>query len=770
MAAARQPGGGTYRIIDLGPCVEGSEFARAVARDGGVAGRSLCVGRNVRWRAAVARRRGLRLFAVPPGCDSSVATAGRSGWVVGYGRRGRDEFAMVWHAGNARVLPALTPGGRSRAYGVNGSHEIVGVVDGDHPALWKAGNLHILPNQWSLGRARAINDAGDVVGSVGTAVDELNPFGVVPLDWERAASRAACGGDAAMRATLWSRGETTRLPMLPGYVFSDAKAINGAGRIAGVVFYKRGGPLDSVPSRAVVWYAGHVRSLGALPGETKSSASAVNDRGEAVGKSGERAFVYRSGRMLDLNRLIQDNPGWRLAEALSINNAGEILARGTIRGIDSECLLEPATLRRNPNFPARAPRTPLVALRFVCSPIRARLALAEDSANQAAFTLHLLNRAPRPVALPTSGSFYAVDFQDSSGRPVPATPTDLAGPLAPETEWKVIRPNEEVVIRLGTPPPDSSAVVALCGTDVRLLVSHVPPLSVLRRGCSVGYVFPAVRFAIASAAAFRARSSVNDGGRRTGSFYDRRGCVQSTQDARHPCTDDSYGGIGSRLTGSGTSPVTNYDDNVANELVLIQPPSDPGISFAYVGLFGYLWDNPFYYVRARCYDPTTGRWYSRDSGDSNSAYVYALNSPIMFIDPLGMAVTTVAPPETAPATGAPSYRPIAPAPQSSPGAAFRGGFWVWLGTRRYPQCSSRGSSCVRNSLRGQSQGAKGRVRKRTPGCRVQIQFTMTLRSVITRGRCVGPEAGTRIHATTTAGPSRRSWQLSNESTRARSSC
>jgi RHS repeat-associated protein len=40
--------------------------------------------------------------------------------------------------------------------------------------------------------------------------------------------------------------------------------------------------------------------------------------------------------------------------------------------------------------------------------------------------------------------------------------------------------------------------------------------------------------------------------------------------------------------------------------------SDPGIPFAYVGLFGYQWDNPVYYVRARNYDPVTGRWFSRD--------------------------------------------------------------------------------------------------------------------------------------------------------------
>jgi YD repeat-containing protein len=90
--------------------------------------------------------------------------------------------------------------------------------------------------------------------------------------------------------------------------------------------------------------------------------------------------------------------------------------------------------------------------------------------------------------------------------------------------------------------------------------------------------------------------------------------------------------------------------------------SDPGVPFAYVGLFGYLWDNPFYYVRARYYDPVTGRWYSRDamvddvaplpSGSRLSArsywlapgevaaaagalYAYAANRPQFSNDPSG---------------------------------------------------------------------------------------------------------------------------------------
>ncbi len=70
---------------------------------------------------------------------------------------------------------------------------------------------------------------------------------------------------------------------------------------------------------------------------------------------------------------------------------------------------------------------------------------------------------------------------------------------------------------------------------------------------------------------------------------------------------------------------------------------DPGIPFACVGLFGYQWDNPFYYVRARYYDPVTGRWYSRDPigrrGSGSNLFDYARNAPARWVDPSGLACT-----------------------------------------------------------------------------------------------------------------------------------
>jgi len=61
----------------------------------------------------------------------------------------------------------------------------------------------------------------------------------------------------------------------------------------------------------------------------------------------------------------------------------------------------------------------------------------------------------------------------------------------------------------------------------------------------------------------------------------------------------------------------------------------------YVGRLGYYYDTDLaaYYLRARFYDPVSGRFLSRDSigiYDSINLFIYAMNSPLDFFDPSGM--------------------------------------------------------------------------------------------------------------------------------------
>ena len=70
--------------------------------------------------------------------------------------------------------------------------------------------------------------------------------------------------------------------------------------------------------------------------------------------------------------------------------------------------------------------------------------------------------------------------------------------------------------------------------------------------------------------------------------------------------------------------------------------------FKFVGQFGVMAEpNGLYYMRARYYDPTAGRFISEDpigfgGGDAN-LMAYVRNNPIMLADPLGLQVGVITP-------------------------------------------------------------------------------------------------------------------------------
>jgi len=96
---------------------------------------------------------------------------------------------------------------------------------------------------------------------------------------------------------------------------------------------------------AILWKNGGTKireiDLGVLPGDSCSRAYWVNSRGQVVGnsenkklcdQSGEHAFLWEEGRMLDLDTLIP--PGWslKLVKAFAITDRGEIVGAGVPPG------------------------------------------------------------------------------------------------------------------------------------------------------------------------------------------------------------------------------------------------------------------------------------------------------------------------------------------------------------------------------------------------------------------------------------------------------
>lgn len=204
--------------------------------------------------------------------------------------------------------------------------------------------------------ALAVNDGGDVAGN------------------------AFVAGDGAMHAFLYRGGRALDLGTLGGpasYVESidDQGRIYGTSSVAGSsegahrFVYEGGvmrdlGPVRSgprVPPDPRLWtaragrgssvhaflYFGFLRDLGTLGGPA-SFGFGVNSGGQAVGSSNvagnddSHAFVYRDGRMLDLNILAgAGESGWVLQSARAINDSGQIVGFGLHDGRTTAFLLTP---------------------------------------------------------------------------------------------------------------------------------------------------------------------------------------------------------------------------------------------------------------------------------------------------------------------------------------------------------------------------------------------------------------------------------------------
>jgi probable HAF family extracellular repeat protein len=109
-------------------------------------------------------------------------------------------------------------------------------------------------------------------------------------------------------------------------------AMNASGVYVGFVSHN-GGPLIS---------------LGTLPGSWESQPESINDKGQMVGAAlgqplahpssfsapgNGGAFLYQDGTLMDLNKLLSPSASdITLVDAYAINNAGQIVAQGFLKG------------------------------------------------------------------------------------------------------------------------------------------------------------------------------------------------------------------------------------------------------------------------------------------------------------------------------------------------------------------------------------------------------------------------------------------------------
>lgn len=233
-------------------------------------------------------------LGVPAGESGTWANAiNNLNQVVGHVYDSQDDNyrAFLWTATNGLVLLSTN---YSEAYAINDAGQIVG-EDNGFPVIWQNGQKRQLEG---TGTAMAINSAGQAVGLI--HVNSSTPA----------------------HAALWRDDLLIDLGTLPGYVGSQALAINDQGAVVGYSYP------STTPGHAFLWTNGVMVDLGTLPGDRDSGAYGINNQGDIVGYSGSDgvtvAVLWHNRAMIPLG---SGRKAGSTIRAFSINESGQIVGQ-----------------------------------------------------------------------------------------------------------------------------------------------------------------------------------------------------------------------------------------------------------------------------------------------------------------------------------------------------------------------------------------------------------------------------------------------------------
>ncbi len=163
-----------------------------------------------------------------------------------------------------------------------------------------------------LYRGRKLTDLGTLGGKESVATDINNHEHVV-------------GYSSTYRdethAFLFMQGRMLDLGTLGG-TESRANSINDRGQVVG-----SSSVAGSNQPHAFLYKDGSITDLGSLD-SGESTALDINQSGYIVGKSGSRGFLYRDGKMLDLQTLLPQRAGWKSVSPCCINDRNQIAGIG----------------------------------------------------------------------------------------------------------------------------------------------------------------------------------------------------------------------------------------------------------------------------------------------------------------------------------------------------------------------------------------------------------------------------------------------------------
>ncbi len=341
------------------------------------------------------------LGTLPGATVSDASGLNNRGEVVGLsGSERRDlQHAFVYRNGVMTDLGAFGLISSHDGPAINDGGQITGVMGvsaprrGFHAFLYGAGRIHDLgtPPGCTMSMGNGINSHGQIVCEAWgnkpgpgaymahaflTSGGKMVDIGVLP----GCAGATPTGINAAGQVVGYSERQigvgmhafvynsrTRRMTALatpPGFTGGLALGINDQAQVIGSA------SLSNEKERAVLWADGRATELGTLPGLDNAYGTALNNQGEAVGtawsrpgrlsqfvnehpirlgpllplfpqQETQRAFVYRAGRMTDLNALIPAHSGWVLEKAQGINDRDQIVGKGLHHGQERAFLLTP---------------------------------------------------------------------------------------------------------------------------------------------------------------------------------------------------------------------------------------------------------------------------------------------------------------------------------------------------------------------------------------------------------------------------------------------
>jgi probable HAF family extracellular repeat protein len=241
-----------------------------------------------------------------PGDTLSVALAINSaGVVTGYFNNMSSEVhAFTYSHGNVVDI-----GTDKFGLAINDRGDVAGQIirPGQTGFLYGGGTVTALGNLETGGRGSAldINNAGQIVGE-----STLMPAVYAPT-----------------HPFLYAQGTLLDLGTLFDGARNGAQAINDAGQIAGY------GEAPDGTMHAFLYEHGVMRDAGTF-GTTLIDVTAINESGMFVGDSARDGashrfgFVYLDGAMIELSTLVDPVQGWRIDQALGINDLGQITVVG----------------------------------------------------------------------------------------------------------------------------------------------------------------------------------------------------------------------------------------------------------------------------------------------------------------------------------------------------------------------------------------------------------------------------------------------------------